>query len=155
MKTIKLIATLLITFTLTGAIAQSNSQMMKTRTTKTYEFKKDGKTIPYRLTVYKTSKTPLKLDPKEKGELNQNIKTTDAQVTKLIYVDNDMYSDYDKYIVLRYTKDANDSFELKPTERGFKVIVDKKNVEYIFGEGVYFVNNADRDYFFVDEFDSI
>ncbi len=155
MKMIKLITTLLITFTLTGAIAQSDSQMIKTRTTKTFEFKKDGKTIPYRVTVYKTSKTPLKLNSAEKGELNQDRKITPAQVTKLIYIDNDMYSDYDKYIVLRYTKDANDSFELKATDRGFKVIVDKKNVEYIFGEGLYFVNNADKDYFFVDEFDSI
>ncbi|AXT53069.1 MULTISPECIES: hypothetical protein [unclassified Aquimarina] len=155
MKMIKLITTLLITFTLTGAIAQSNKQVVKTRTTKTYEFKKDGKTVPYRITVYKTGKSKVMLDESDKGKLNQDIKATPQQVTKLIYVDNDLYSDYDKYIVLRYTKDANDSFELKPTEKGFKVIVDNKNVEYIFGEGVYFVNNADKDYFFVDEFDSI
>ncbi|MBQ0740812.1 hypothetical protein J9332_41720, partial [Aquimarina celericrescens] len=80
---------------------------------------------------------------------------TPEQVTKLIYIDNDMYSDYDKYIVLSYTKDAKDSFELKPTKKGFSVIVDNKNVEYIFGEGVYFVNNDDKDFFFVEEFDSI
>ncbi|WP_299216304.1 hypothetical protein [uncultured Aquimarina sp.] len=155
MKMIKLITALLITFTLTGAIAQSNRQVIKTRTTKTYEFKKDGKTIPYRITVYKTGKSKVMLDDSDKGKLNQDRKISPQQVTKLIYVDNDLYSDYDKYIVLRYSKDANDSFELKPTERGFKVIVDNKNVEYIFGEGVYFVNNADKDYFFVDEFDSI
>ncbi len=155
MKAVKLIATLLITFTLTSAVAQSNSQMMKTRVTKSFEFKKDGKMIPYRVTVFKTSKTPLKLRSEEKGELNQDRKIVPAQVTKLIYVDNDMWGDYDKYIVLRYTKDDGDSFELKPTERGFKVVVNKRNVEYIFGEGLYFVNNADRDFFFVDEFDSI
>ncbi|MFD2565134.1 hypothetical protein [Aquimarina rubra] len=155
MKILKIITTLLITFTLTGAVAQSNSQMMKTRTTKSFEFKKDGKSVPYRVTVFKTSKTPLKLQKEEKGQLNQDRKIVPAQVTKLIYVDNDMWSDYDKYIVLRYNKDANDSFELKPTDRGFKVIVNKRNVEYIFGEGLYFVNNADRDFFFVDEFDSI
>ncbi|MBP2830714.1 hypothetical protein J8281_00825 [Aquimarina sp. U1-2] len=155
MKAIQVIATLLITFTLTNAVAQSNTQMMKTRTTKTFEFKKDGKTIPYRVTVFKTSKTPLQLKSEDEGQINQNKKSVPAQVTKLIYVDNDMWSDYDKYIVLRYNKDGDDSFELKPTERGFKVVVNKKNVEYIFGEGLYFVNNDDKDFFYVDEFDSI
>ncbi|TSE09137.1 hypothetical protein [Aquimarina algiphila] len=155
MKTINFLITLLITFTMTGVIAQDNTQIIKTRTTKTFNFKKDGKTIPYRITVYKTGRSKVILDESDKGKLNQDRQTSPQEVTKLIYVDNDMYSDYDKYIVLRYTKDANDSFELKPTERGFKVIVDKKNVEYIFGEGVYFVNNEDKDFFFVDEFDSI
>ncbi len=155
MKIVKIITTLLLVFSVSGIVAQSNSQMMKTRTTKSYEFKKDGKTIPYRVTVFKTSKTPLKLNKDEKGELNQDRKIVPAQVTKLIYVDNDMWSDYDKYIVLRYNKEDNDSFVLKPTDRGFKVVVDKHHVEYIFGEGLYFVNNADRDFFFVDEFDSI
>ncbi|MHA7056960.1 hypothetical protein ACWGOQ_0007050 [Aquimarina sp. M1] len=155
MNITKLITAFLITFSITGVIAQSNSQMMKTKTTKSFEFKKDGKTVPYRVTVYKSSKTPLKLQKEEKGELNQDRKITSSQVTKLIYVDNDMWSDYDKYIVLRYDKEGNDSFELKPTERGFMVVVNKRNVEYIFGEGLYFVNNADRDFFYVDAFDAI
>ncbi|WP_062055393.1 hypothetical protein [Aquimarina longa] len=155
MKTLKLIVTLLIIFTLTSTVAQSNKEIIKTKVTKTYEFKNNGKKIPYRITIYKTAKSKVILEKADKGKLNQSRKISPQQVTKLIYVDNDMYSDYDKYIVLRYTKDANDSFELKPTERGFKVIVDKKNVEYIFGEGVYFVNNEDKDFFFIDEFDSI
>ncbi|MBQ4820543.1 hypothetical protein [Aquimarina sp. MMG016] len=155
MKTIKILITFVLTITLTGAMAQENKQVLKTKVTKTYNFKKDGKTIPYRVTVYKTAKSKVMLQESDKEKLNQSRKTVPQQVTKLIYVDNDLYSDYDKYIVLRYTQDANDSFELKPTERGFKVIVDKKNVEYIFGEGLYFVNNADRDFFFVDEFDTI
>ncbi|KZS38870.1 hypothetical protein AWE51_14920 [Aquimarina aggregata] len=155
MKIIKIITTLLIVFTLQGAIAQSNTEIIKTTTTKTFEFKKDGKSIPYKITIYKTSKTPIKLKSTEEGKLNQERKKSLSQVTKLIYIDNDQYDDYDKYIVLRYNKDSNDSFELQPTNRGFKVVVDKKNVEYIFGEGLYFVNNEDRDYFFVDAFDSI
>ncbi|WP_120650141.1 hypothetical protein [Aquimarina sp. AD1] len=156
MNILKTIMALLICFTVTtNAVSQSDSQRIKTKTTKTFEFKKDGKTIPYRITVYKTSKTPLKLKKADKGKLNQGKKEVSTQVTKLIYVDNDVWSDYDKYIVLRYNKDPSDSFELKQTEKGFKVIVDNKNVEYIFGEGVYFVNNEDRDFFFVDEFDTI
>ncbi len=155
MKIIKFLITLLITFSLTGAVAQANKEILKTRTTKTFEFKKDGKTIPYRITVYKTAKSKVMFEKADKGKLNQDRKITPEQVTKLIYVDNDMYSDYDKYIVLRYTKDSNDSFELKPTDKGFMVVVDNKNIEYIFGEGIYFVNNEDRDFFFVDEFDTI
>lgn len=155
MKIIKLITTLLFLFALTGAIAQNNVDILKTRTTKTFEFEKNGKKIPYRITIYKTSRSKVELEKKDKNKINQSVKTTPEQVTKLIYIDNDMYSDYDKYIVLRYTKDAKDSFELKPTKRGFSVIVDNKNVEYIFGEGVYFVNNDDKDFFFIDEFDSI
>ncbi|WP_299257710.1 hypothetical protein [uncultured Aquimarina sp.] len=151
MKIIKIITTLLIAFTLTGISAQT----VKTKTTKTYNFKKDGKTIPYRVTVYKTAKSKTVLNKADKDKVNQEIKVSDKEITKLIYVDNDIYDDYDKYIVLRYTKEADDSFELIPTDKGFKVVVDNKNVEYIIGEGVYFVNNIDKDYFFVDEFDSI
>ena len=40
-------------------------------------------------------------------------------------------------------------------KRGFTVEVDKKHVEYVFNEGVYFVNNKDADWFFVEEFDVI
>ncbi|SEL95065.1 hypothetical protein SAMN04487910_3690 [Aquimarina amphilecti] len=155
MKTFKLITAVLLAFVMTSTFAQTKEQTIKTKSTKTFNFKKDGKTIPYRITVYKTATARVLLDEADKEKVNQDMNVSPQEVTKLIYVDNDLYSDYDKFIVLRYTKEANDSFELMPTERGFKVVVDKKNVEYIFGEGVYFVNNADKDYFFVDEFDSI
>ncbi len=55
--------------------------------------------------------------------------------------------------MLRYIKDPSDSFELIPTKRGFTVEVDKIHMEYIFNEGVYYVNNKDADWFFVEEFD--
>ncbi|WP_343911047.1 hypothetical protein [Aquimarina litoralis] len=155
MNILKTLMIVVISFSMTNMIAQSNSQTVETKTTKTFEFKKDGKTIPYRVTVYRTSNTPLKLKKTDKSKLNQERKSMNEQVTKLIYVDNDQWDDYDKYIVLRYEKDPNDSFELKPTDKGFKVVVDQKNVEYIFGEGLYFVNNEDKDFFFVDEFDTI
>ncbi len=155
MKTIKFLVSTILILAVNFAFAQSDSQKIKTTTVKSYQYQKDGKSVPYKLTIFKTSTTPLKLNEKEKGQLNQDRKITPAQVTKLIYVDNDMYDDYDKYIVLRYSKEPEDSFELKPTDRGFKVVVDERYVEYIFGEGVYFVNNEDKDFFFVDEFNTI
>jgi outer membrane lipoprotein-sorting protein len=113
----------------------------------------DGKTIPYKIRVNETKKSTIKFAAKDKGKINQTVIYSPEYVTKLIYVDKDADNVYDTYIVLRYEKDPNDSFEFKPTKRGFTVEVNKKYVEYIFGEGVYFVNNKDADYFFVTEFD--
>ncbi|TPN84442.1 hypothetical protein [Aquimarina algicola] len=155
MKKLKILFTTLLVFTITGIVAQNNKQIEKTKTTKIFNFKKDGNTVPYKITIYKTAESNVKLNEEDKKKVNQERIPSTQQVTKLIYVDSDEYDDYDKYIVLRYIKDAKDSFELKPTERGFMVLVDDKNMEYIFGEGVYFVNNEDKDFFYVDEFDSI
>ncbi|GAA4106841.1 hypothetical protein GCM10022393_01530 [Aquimarina addita] len=154
MKTIKIITTILLIFSMSNSIAQEK-QVESTTTVHTFNFEKDGKTIPYRIKVHKKVASKVKLAKEDADKLNQARKATSDQVTKLIYVDNDEYDDYDKYIVLKYMKDPTDSFELKPTKRGFSVLVDNKNLEYIFGEGIYFVNNEDADFFIVEEFDAI
>ena len=156
MKTIKNCFIAICMLLMLPAMAQEkNKQVVKSSTTKTFNFEKDGVTIPYRITVFKTKENKVTLDPSDADKINQDRTDKVENVTQLILVDNDVYDDYDRYIVLRYQKDPNDSFELEPTKRGFKVIVDNHFVEYIYGEGIYFVNNADRDYFVVEEFDAI
>ena len=155
MKTIKCI---LLAITLVIGInlqAQDAEVGMKAMTEKTFEYEKDGKMIPYEIKIFENREFKVKLKEEDKNKLNQERVLTPAKVSKLIFIDNDADKDYDRYIVLRYPKDANDSFELEPTKRGFAVKVDKRYMEYIFGEGVYFVNNEDRDYFIVEEFNAI
>ena len=155
MKTIKCI--LLVTFLFVGITsqAQDGELGMKAMTKKTFQYEKDGQMIPYEIRIFENRKFEVKLKEEDKGKLNQERVITPAKVSKLIFVDNDGDKDYDRYIVLRYPKDANDSFELEQTERGFAVKVDKRYMEYIFGEGVYFVNNEDKDYFIVEEFNAM
>ncbi|MAQ76734.1 MAG: hypothetical protein CL613_10445 [Aquimarina sp.] len=155
MKTIKCILlaiTLLIGINLQ---AQDGEVGMKAMTEKNFEYEKDGKMIPYEIKIFENREFKVKLKEEDKNKLNQERVLTPARVSKLIFVDNDADKDFDRYIVLRYPKDANDSFELEPTKRGFAVKVNKRYMEYIFGEGVYFVNNEDRDYFIVEEFNAM
>ena len=139
-----------------SGIAQNNStEIMKTTTTKKYTFEKEGKKIAYELKIFERRNYVLKFKDEDKGNLNQGTVKYPAYVTKLILVNNDTDMSYDRYIVLRYKKSPNDSFELVPTIRGFAIKVDDKHMEYIMGEGVYRVDNKDHDYFIVDEFDMI
>lgn len=153
MKAFKIIATLLLFLAVNNINAQNEQKM---ETTKVYVVNIetiDGKTIPYKIRVNETRKSTIKFAAKDKGKMDQTAIYSPEYVTKLIYVDKDADNVYDTYIVLRYKKDPSDSFEFKPTKRGFTVVVDKKYVEYIFGKGVYFVNNKDADFFYVTEFD--
>ena len=142
-------------FMINSYAQQHPTEKMKTTTVKKFAFEKDGKKIPYEIKVFENRNYVLKLDKKDKGQLNQDRVKSPAYVTKLIFINNDMDTSYDRYIVLRYEKFPDDSFELIPTKKGFGVKVDKKYVEYIMGEGVYYVNNEDKDFFVVDEFMTI
>ncbi|TDQ23895.1 hypothetical protein [Tenacibaculum caenipelagi] len=153
-KAIKIAVMLLPFLIVTSINAQENKQRMETTNVYIVNVETmDGKTIPYKIRVNETRRSRIKFASKDKMKLNQARAYSPQYVTKLIYVDKDVDNIYDTYIVLRYKKDPNDSFKLKPTKRGFNVEVNKKYVEYIFGEGIYFVNNKDADYFFVTEFE--
>ena len=156
MKILKPILLVVIMLFMYSGIAQNNStEIMKTTTTKQYTFEKEGKKITYELKIFETRNYVLKFKEADKGKLNQGIVNTPAYVTKLILVNNDTDMTYDRYIVIRYNKSPNDSFDLVPTNRGFAIKVDDNHMEYIMGEGVYRVDNKDHDYFIVDEFDMI
>ncbi|NNC70683.1 MAG: hypothetical protein HKN90_07685 [Flavobacteriaceae bacterium] len=137
------------------SVKTESIEKMRTITTKKYSFHRDGKVIPYELKVLENRNYKLKFKEEDKGKLNQDIVKTPAYVTKLVLIDSDTDPQYDMYLVLRYEKFPSDSFEVVPTEKGFAVKVDKKQLEYIFGEGIYFVNNDDKDFFMIDEFRAI
>lgn len=155
MKAIRIVAMMLLFLTVTNINAQKE-QKKETTTSYTMNIETmDGITIPYKITIFETRKSKIKFAKEDIGKTDKTRIYTPDYVTKIIYIDKGADSDYDSYIVLRYIKDPSDSFEFKPTKRGFTVEVDKKYVEYIFGEGVYFVNNKDADWFIVEEFDVI
>ncbi|MCL5129325.1 hypothetical protein [Algibacter sp. L4_22] len=152
MKTIKIVVMMLLFLTVTNINAQEEQ---KTETTTNYTVNietMDGMTIPYKMTVYETKKSKIRFAEEDKGKIDETAIYTPEHVTKLIYIDKYADGDYDSYIVLRYIKSPSDSFKFEPTKRGFTVDVDKKNMEYILGKGVYFVNNKDANNFFVTEF---
>jgi hypothetical protein len=155
MKAIRIVVTMLLFLTVTSINAQKE-QKKETATYYTTNIETiDGITVPYGITVYEARKSKIKFAQEDKEKTDKTRVQTPLYVTKLIYVDKYADGEYDSYFVLRYLKDPSDSFEFKPTKRGFTVEVDKKYVEYIFDEGVYFVNNKDADWFFVEEFDVI
>lgn len=128
------------------------TEVLKATITKKYHIEKNGKLIPYTLKIYENRMNNITLDESEKHQVNQTRKLTPAYVSKLVYIDSDKDNSYDMYMVIRYKKSLNDSFEVVATEKGFAVDVDERHMEYILGEGVYYVNNSDRDYFIVEEF---
>ena len=158
MKKIKITATLLVLFTFIttyGQDEQDSVEKIKTSTVYNFNYKKDGTSIPYKVTTFVKKESPIKLKDEDIAKTNYDRKNTPNYVTKLMYVDNSMDDTMDKYITVRYIEDKNDSFEVQPMDNGFRVIVDNKKAEYVFGEGIYFVNTEDRDFFMVDEFSSM
>lgn len=155
MKAIRIVVMILLFLTVTNINAQKE-QKKETTTTYTMNIENmDGITIPYKITVFETRKSKIKFANEDIGKTDKTRISTPNYVTKIIYIDKEADGDYNNYIVLRYVEDLKDSFEFKLTKRGFAVEVDKKYVEYIFGEGVYFVNNKDADWFIIEEFDVI
>ena len=149
-----LIAIFSILFSLNTFAQNTNDNIIKTTTVKNFIIEKNGKKIPYKLKIHEQRRYNVTFEKEDKNKLNQDlVDAPNAYVTKLIFINNDLDKSYDRYLVLRYKKDPTDSFELTPTLRGFAVKVDKRYLEYILGEGIHFVNNEDKDYFIVDEFD--
>lgn len=152
MKAIKIAAMLVMLLSLTGIYAQTEEQ---TKTTTTYTVNvqtKDGIEIPYRITVKETIKSNVNFAQEDREKIDQTRIDSPEYVTKVIHVDNDSDNTYNRYIVLRYLNVSNNSFALVPTNRGFMVNVDQKSFEYKFGEGLFFSNYNDAEYFFIDEF---
>ena len=155
MKTLTTLATL---FLLTGFMGQAqNTANGKMNATfhKTFAIEKDGTEVPYNVKVMEHRNYPVSLDKKDQAMVNQDRNTKPAQVTKLIAVDTDNDKEYDHYMVLKYTKSVTDSFKVIPTKKGFAVKVNDKTMEYFVTKGIYFINNEDQDFFFVEEFKEI
>nr|WP_298998085.1 hypothetical protein [uncultured Allomuricauda sp.] len=126
---------------------------MMASTTKTFTFTKDGTSFPYQVTIHENRNYTTSFDKEDKGKIDQDRLSTPAKVAKLITVYNDREPAYNRLIVLRYDKQVTDTFKLIPMENGFAVKVDNQSVNYILGEGLYFTNTNDKDFFAVDIFD--
>ena len=159
MKTLKKLMLSVLCLTTLNIAAQTeqkknrNSGEMNATTTKSFTFEKDGKAIPYQVTIQENRDYIAKLNKKDDGRIDQDRVTTPAMVSKLIMVHNKHNAAFNRLIVLRYEKQVTDTFEVVATKNGFAVNVDDKSMNYIFDEGIYFANTADEDFFVVDVFD--
>ncbi len=119
---------------------------------KTFTVKADGTDTQYKLKILEARKYPMVWEKEDKGDVDQDRKTTAAKVTKLIAVDTDSDNEYEQYFVLRYRKSLTDTFEVVPTQSGFAVMVDGSIKKHFDREGIYFINNDDQDFFSVTDF---
>ncbi|MGB5820268.1 MAG: hypothetical protein WBG90_12350 [Saonia sp.] len=157
MRTVKVLLSTIMIFALSQGIAQTEntSGTMNTTVTKTFNVEKNGTKIPYKVMIQENRMYTSKFDKSDEGKVDQDRMSTPARVAKLIVVRSEVDDTYNRFIVLRYDKQVTDTFKLTSTDKGFAVKVDDKTVEYIIGEGIYFANTADEDFFVVDEFDMI
>ena len=141
---------LLIPMTL-SAQSEINGKLNST-VEKTFTVKADGTDTQYKLKILEARKYPMVWEKEDKGDVDQDRKTTAAKVTKLIAVDTDSDNEYEQYFVLRYRKSLTDTFEVVPTQSGFAVMVDGSIKKHFDREGIYFINNDDQDFFSVTDF---
>ena len=143
-------------FTFFGATAQeAPAGTLDATTKKTFTIEADGTTTKYHVKIFENRTYPMAWEKADKGKVNQDRKTTEAKVTKMIAVDTNSDNDYEQYFVLKYRKSIADTFKLVPTSKGFAVMVDGTIKQHFDREGIYFINNPDQDFFSVIEFRSI
>jgi hypothetical protein len=142
-------------FALTLVNAQTEpSGIMNATTESVFNYEKDGVKIPYTVIVQESRKYYAN-ENASMAKVDQIALNAPAKVSKLIIIKNASDPMENRIISLKYDKQITDSFKLVSTDRGFAINVDNKTLEYIIGEGVYFTNTDDRDFFIVDVFDTI
>ncbi len=142
--------------TLFGLQAQDgNPGTLNASLYKTFTIETDGTETTYNIKVLEHRNYPMEMKKTDNGKVNQDRKTSAAKVTKLIAIDADNDEKFDQYFVLKYRKSITDNFEVVPTTNGFAVKVDDKMIKYFTGDGIYFINNYDQDFFTVEEFREI
>lgn len=151
---ISLLSLSLITL-LTLSAQEKNEGTLSTTTHKTFTINADGTETKYNVKILENRNYPIAWKKEDKGKVDQDRKTTEAKVTKMIAVDNDSDNDYEQYFVLKYRKSVTDTFEVVPTSNGFAVMVDGTIKQHFNREGIYFINNSDEDFFSVIEFREI
>ena len=129
--------------------------LLNSTTTNTFNYIKEGVKMPYFVTVQESRnyKTLFALADMEKVDKDRI--STPVKVSKLITVTNNANPRDNNVIALRYDKQLTDTFKLVSNEKGFAIFVDNRTMEYIMGKGIQFENATDREFFMVDEFDSM
>lgn len=156
MRVLKLMLNFLIVFSslqMGAQEAMNNSGTLNASTDSTFSYEKNGVSYPFYVSVREKRTYAPSFKVKESGI--ENMKSKPAYVAKLITIKNPQ-NDFDNRVIsLKYKQQVTDSFELVSTSKGFAVVVDDRTMEYILGEGIYFANTADQDFFIVDEFDTM
>ncbi|UZO81113.1 hypothetical protein NBT05_01225 [Aquimarina sp. ERC-38] len=146
---------LFIVFSTYGQTSEKPVDKVSTSTVYTFNYKKGSSSIPYKITTFKKKVSPIKLENEDEKKVNYNQEDTPDYVTKLVHVDHMVDDTLDQFIVLKYIEENADSFEAEPTDKGFIMLVDGKQAEYIFGEGIFFSDKENKDFFIVNEFASL
>lgn len=122
---------------------------------KTFSVEENGTETAYNIKVMEHRNYPMALDKSDKKMVDQDRNAKPAQVTKLIAVDSNNDKEYEHYMVLKYRRSVTDDFTVVPTDKGFAVKVNDKVMKYFVKEGIYFIDNKDKDFFSVEEFREI
>lgn len=152
MKKILSILSIALLIPMTSSAQSEINGKLNSTVEKTFTVKADGTDTQYKLKILEARKYPMVWEKEDKGDVDQDRKTTAAKVTKLIAVDTDSDNEYEQYFVLRYRKSLTDTFEVVPTQSGFAVMVDGSIKKHFDREGIYFINNDDQDFFSVTDF---
>lgn len=152
MKLIYKTFTFFMALLLTGAVFAQNADqgILNARIDKTIAIEKDGTQIPLHVKILEYRNYPETAQNQTESKSDNS-----ATVTKLIAIDEFKDGNIEQYLVVRYQKSITDSFELKATPEGFAILVDDRELKYLHGNGVYFMNNEDQDFFTVEEFRDI
>ena len=153
MKHLKTIITGILVLTLSiGYAQQKNPGKLNTTTKKTFTWNANDGQIKYNVIVYEKRDYEMKWDKEDKGKVDQDRTSSLAKVTKLIRLESDHDFINDRFLVLKYDRQVTDTFKVSPIPNGFQVTVDGKVMKYVFDEGKYYVDTADKDFFVVEEF---
>jgi len=156
MKNLKLIASMIVLLVMMQAHAQNGpTGVLNSTTTNTFNYIKEGVKMPYSVTVQESRNYKTMFDLEDIGKIDKDRISTPVKVSKLITVTNNANPRDNSVIALKYDKQGADTFKLVSNEKGFAINVGNRIMAYIMGKGIYFPNIADRDFFMVDEFDSI
>lgn len=100
MKSLKyIIPFLLIPFTMQ---AQNNMDIVKTIVTEKAKFLQDGVYVDKKINIVETRKQLVDTKPNENSLLNQSRKITPVMVKKVIRIDDNRDSNYDKAVIVDY-----------------------------------------------------
>ena len=139
-----------------NSYGQSNDPgLMNATIHKTFSVEENGTETAYNIKVMEHRNYPMALDKSDKKMVDQDRNAKPAQVTKLIAVDSNNDKEYEHYMVLKYRRSVTDDFTVVPTDKGFAVKVNDKVMKYFVKEGIYFIDNKDKDFFSVEEFREI
>ncbi len=115
-----LIAVFLFMFILENAVAQNNSVLIETVIKQNETFQK-GKKIICKQFETQTSEQPILFKKEDRYKLNQDRRNIPQNITKIIMLDNDKDTDYEKKASLVYKRKGEELYNFNFTSKGLSV----------------------------------